>query len=487
MLFNSYIFVLFFLPLCIIGYFTLNHCKRYTLAQAFLLGMSLWFYGYLNPSYLAVIVLSIAANYLVVLGMERAVRPGLRKLLVTAAVLANLGVLFYFKYFNFFLHNLNRLFAADFTLRNIVLPLGISFFTFQQLSYVIDAYRGEVPRYGFLQYASFVSYFPQLVAGPIVTHDELVPQFMDESKKRFNWDNFLPGLFLFTLGLSKKVLLADLFGQVSNWGFSDVTVLDTTNAIFVSLAYTFQIYFDFSGYSDMAVGLGKMMNIDLPVNFDSPYKSLSVPEFWRRWHITLTRFLTKYVYYPLGGSRKGTLRTYGNILVVFLASGLWHGANYTFILWGLLNGLASVLTRRFQKTWDNLHPALAWLLTFAFVNLSFMLFRADSVADAIAFAKMLLVMDFGPVNETVLNAFRLPEIQFLVRTIPQMDFLESSPGLLLTGFHGGAMMLILGTRNACDYGKRFRPAPGVILITALLLLWCILSFSGVSTFLYFNF
>lgn len=487
MLFNSYVFILLFLPLCLVGYFGLNHFKKYNLAQAFLLGMSLWFYGYFNVSYLAIILVSIVVNYLFTLLMARAAQPLLRKLLVITAVLLNLGILFYYKYFDFFLMNLNRFAHTDFALHNILLPLGISFFTFQQVSYVVDAYRGEVQQYNFLQYASFVAYFPQLIAGPIVTHDELIPQFMDLGKKQFNWDNFAKGLYMFVLGLAKKVLIADMFGVAANWGFANVELLDTTNAIFSSLAYTIQIYFDFSGYCDMAIGIGQMMNLDLPVNFDSPYKALTIDEFWHRWHKTLTRFFTKYIYIPLGGSRKGTLRTYLNIMIVYCASGLWHGANYTYIAWGLMQGVLTVINRIWKDKIQKLHPGFSWCITFSLVCLSMTLFRANSVTDFLTIVKRLLVMDFGPVNENIVNAFLLPEIQILIRHVPQLAFLEYQPTLLLTFFYGGAMALILGVRNAHEHMLAFQPSLKNALCIVVLLVWCILSFAGVSTFLYFNF
>lgn len=487
MLFNSYVFILLFLPLCLVGYFGLNHFKKYNLAQAFLLGMSLWFYGYFNVSYLAIILVSIVVNYLFTLLMARAAQPLLRKLLVITAVLLNLGILFYYKYFDFFLMNLNRFAHTDFALHNILLPLGISFFTFQQVSYVVDAYRGEVQQYNFLQYASFVAYFPQLIAGPIVTHDELIPQFMDLGKKQFNWDNFAKGLYMFVLGLAKKVLIADMFGVAANWGFANVELLDTTNAIFSSLAYTIQIYFDFSGYCDMAIGIGQMMNLDLPVNFDSPYKALTITEFWDRWHMTLTRFFTKYIYIPLGGSRKGTLRTYLNIMIVYCASGLWHGANYTYIAWGLMQGVLTVINRIWKDKIQQLHPGFSWCITFSLVCLSMTLFRANSVTDFLTIVKRLLVMDFGPVNENIVNAFLLPEIQILIRHVPQLAFLEYQPTLLLTFFYGGAMALILGARNAHEHMLAFQPSLKNALCIVVLLVWCILSFAGVSTFLYFNF
>ncbi len=487
MLFNSYIFVLFFLPVCLIGYFSLNHSQKYHLAQAFLLLMSLWFYGYQNPYYLIIIISSVIGNYLVTRLMAKTENRNLRKWEMIGAVVLNFGVLFYFKYYNFFLSNLNQVFSSDFTLKNIVLPLGISFFTFQQVSYVIDAYRGEVQQYPFLQYACFVTYFPQLVAGPIVTHDELIPQFLDENKKTFNWDNFAKGLFMFTLGLSKKVLLADTFGRVADWGFADVQALDTTNALLVTLAYTIQIYFDFSGYSDMAVGMGKMMNIDIPLNFDSPYVALTITDFWKRWHKTLTRFLTKYIYIPLGGNRKGEIRTYVNILVVFLASGIWHGANYTFILWGLLHGFFQVITRRWKSVFEKMHPALSWLITFAFVSVTFALFRADSVSDALTIVKRLLLMDCGDIDYNITTALMIPELQYAITYFPFMAPLKTFPTLLIPLLYGGSLFLILGCKNAYHKMQTFTPSWKNLLVMVFLLVWCISSFASVSTFLYFNF
>ena len=479
--------MLVFFPLCLFGYFGLNHLGRYSLAQAFLLGMSLWFYGYFNPSYLAIILVSIVMNYGFTQLMGRTQNQSLKKAEMILAVLLNIGVLFYFKYFDFFLMNMNRFLHTDFTLHNILLPLGISFFTFQQVSYVVDAYRGEVQQYNFLQYASFVAYFPQLIAGPIVTHDELIPQFMDESKKRFNWDHFARGLFMFALGLGKKVLIADTFGLAANWGFANVQILDTTNAFLTSLAYTIQIYFDFSGYCDMAIGIGEMMNLELPVNFDSPYKALTIDEFWKRWHKTLTRFFTRYVYIPLGGSRKGTFRTYLNVMIVYAASGIWHGANYTYIAWGLLQGVLTIGNRIFKKQISKLHPGFSWLITFTLVSFSMTLFRANSIGDCLVILKRIAQMEIGPVDVNILNAFLLPEIQMLINKIPQLLYFQWYPNTLLLLFYGGAMALILGARNAREHMLAFRPTVWNLLATAVLLFWCVMSFAGVSTFLYFNF
>ncbi len=487
MLFNSYIFLLVFFPLCIGGYFGLNHCRKYTLAQAFLLVMSLWFYGYFNPSYLLIILLSIAVNFLFTRFMARTESQTLRKAAMILAVLLNFGVLFFFKYYDFFLSNVNALFHTDLPLLRVVLPLGISFFTFQQVSYVIDAYRGEVDQYPFVQYASFVVYFPQLIAGPIVTHDELIPQFLDPRKKQFNWDNFAQGLYMFTLGMAKKVLIADTFGIAANWGFANIPVLDSTNAILASLAYTIQIYFDFSGYCDMAIGIGKMMNIDLPVNFDSPYKAKTIVEFWQRWHKTLTRFFTRYVYIPLGGNRQGALRTYRNIMIVFFASGLWHGANWTFLLWGALHGAFNVITRRFKGFFQTMPAALSWLLTFVFLNLTWILFRADRISDAFQFISRITALDFGPMDASLTNAFLLPEIEFVLSLTPLYYYWELYPWTLPVLCCCAAMGLILFARNAHQRMEAFRPNGVNFCCIFVLLVWCIVSLSGVSTFLYFNF
>lgn len=487
MLFNSYVFILFFLPICIIGYFSFNHFKQYMLAQIFLLGMSLWFYGYFNPQYLLIIIASIVFNYGFSTLFSRIKKANIKKFFLILAIFFNVGILFYFKYYDFFIQNMNAVFKTQFTLQNILLPLGISFFTFQQISFVVDAYRGEVIKYNFVQYASFVTYFPQLIAGPIVTWDELIPQFKDETKKKFNWDNFAKGIYIFILGLSKKVLLADVFGNAVNWGFANIDFLDTTNAIITMLAYTIQIYFDFSGYCDMAIGIGKMMNIDLPLNFNSPYKAMNIAEFWERWHMTLTRFFTKYIYIPLGGSRRGALRTYLNVMLIYIISGFWHGANWTFILWGLLHGLFSVIYKWGKKWFDRMHPVFSWSITFGFLNITWVLFRADSIKQAGELLKRIFAMNFGNIHWNITDAFNLVELKFLLTKVLRLNILETHPQFLLLLFFVVAFVLILGVKNAYEKMLDFKPTLARMLFSAVLLVWCIVSFSGVSTFLYFNF
>jgi len=432
-------------------------------------------------------LLSILFNYGIYKSFSKIKMVHLRRGVLFAGLFINLGVLFYFKYFDFFISNINGLFKTDFGLKNLLLPLGISFFTFQQISFLIDAYREEVYDCNFRTYALFVSFFPQLIAGPIVTHDEMIPQFMDDKKKQMNWNNLSQGLYMFALGMSKKVLVADIFGKAAGWGFSNYTQLDTTNAILAVLSYTIQIYFDFSGYCDMAIGIGKMLNIELPLNFDSPYKSLTILEFWERWHITLTRFFTKYIYIPLGGNRKGKVRTYFNIMIVFFVSGLWHGANWTFILWGVGHGVFSVITRCFKKKFDTFHPALNWMITFSFVNVMWVFFRADSILNALVILKNIVKLEIGKIHTSILDSFFSVELDAILRLLPGRNILDIYPYFFVVLYFLVVVFLLLGSKNSYEKMAVFKPTMKNSIITAGLLLWSILSFSDVSVFLYFNF
>ncbi len=486
-LFNSYIFILLFLPVTLLFYFVLNRYGKYTAASVFMLLMSLWFYAYFNISYLPLIVASIIVNYAVYRALGKLRAAFLRRIMLCAGVAFNLGLLFYYKYFDFFSENINALFSADLPLRGLILPLGISFFTFQQLSLVIDSYRADVPEYGFFDYALFVTYFPQLIAGPIVTHDELVPQFADRSKRLHNWDNLARGLYLFVLGLAKKVLVADTFGNAVNIGFADVGALSTAEALIVMVGYTLQIYFDFSGYCDMASGIARMMNIDLPENFTSPYRAHSIVEFWRRWHITLTRFFTKYIYYPLGGSRRGALRTSVNIMVVFLVSGLWHGAAWTFVLWGALHGLFNVISRLTDPVCRKIPKVIGVAFTFTLVSLLWVLFRADSISDALLFFERLFGDGSLDVSGEIAEAFVLPEIKLLLTYLPGFNPYSRYPMLIALGFFAVALFIVFVCPNARECERRFTPTLPRLALSCILLVWCVYSLSGVSTFLYFNF
>lgn len=483
MLFNSYIFIFLFFPLTLAGYYLLGRLTKPYLCNIFLIGMSLWFYGYFNPGYLLIMCSSIVFNFVFSKLIQRYAGKSGAKWFTALAVLANVAVIFYFKYYDFFLSSVNSAFGASFELRHIVLPLGISFFTFQQISYILDSYHGETDGYRFDEYALFVCYFPQLIAGPIVLHSELIPQFRDRETRRFHADNFSRGLFIFALGMFKKVMVADTFAKAVNWGYADITQLGILESWIVSLSYTLQLYFDFSGYCDMAIGIGGMMNLELPQNFDSPYKSLSIPEFWSRWHITLTRFLRTYIYYPLGGSRKGALRTYFNIMVVFLVSGIWHGANWTFIVWGLLHGVLQCLTRIFKRPYEKLHTVTRWMLTFFFINLLLVIFRSDSLGDAREFIlRMFISPDFN-VSAELANCFRLVEFAPLRERIPEtvLYFLSNYPMWLFLLL---SLFAILNVKNSSELA--FKPGFVYSALTVIMLFWSIISLSGVSEFLYFK-
>ncbi|MCL2811482.1 MAG: MBOAT family protein [Clostridia bacterium] len=476
MLFNSFIFIFAFLPVTLTGYFCINRWGKFSVGKVWLILASLVFYAYFNVSYLAIIVTSIAVNYALSQCMLISQRGWLRRLCFAASLLANVGALAYYKYFDFFVININQAFGSDFVLRNLLLPLGISFFTFQQLSYVVDSYKRTVPRYNLVDYALFVTFFPQLIAGPIVLHSEIVPQFADPANRRFRYENFAPGLYAFAIGLAKKALIADTFAKVANYGFATNVSLNTPEAFLVILAFTLQLYFDFSGYCDMAVGLSRMFNIKAPNNFNSPLKALSIREFWARWHITLGRFFRLYVYIPLGGNRKGEFRTCLSLMAVFVVSGLWHGAGWLFLLWGALHGVAAVAYRLCHRRYDGLHPAFRWLITFAFVSLAFVFFRAQTMDSALGILGSLFSFEFGPLSASIMEAFQLP-----------FDLLAGSVPSLTLAAYAGALALALGFRNTYELTEAFTPAWYRSPFCILLLFASIMSLSGVSVFLYYNF
>ena len=486
MLFNSYFFLFLFLPLALAGWFLLNRCRQYKLAQGFLIGMSLWFYAYYNISFLWVIAGSCIFNYGISALLFRKNTPRSRKLFLAVGCLGNLGALGYFKYCNFFLENVNALFHADFQLKTIILPLRISFFTFQQMSYLIDRCRGEAPHYGLLDYLSFVTFFPSLISGPIVLHAGTVSQFREEALRRFDAESFAKGVMQFTMGLGKKVLLADTLALAVNYGYANIASLDSISGLAVACFYTLELYFDFSGYSDMAIGIGKMFRITIPENFRSPYKAESVKDFWKRWHITLSSFLQTYVYFPLGGSRKGKARTILNTLITFLVSGLWHGANWTFVFWGLLHGIGvafnSLELVKVRKKW------LAKALTFAYICAAFVFFRADSLGDGFRIMGRIFSLEYNGSVMALAAAMEPSEIYLVTKALS-----IAAPGLVGTAqlavmlFISGICVVVLTQKTTQQQVERKKITFSFTFGLAFLFVWSVLSLSGVSTFVYFNF
>ena len=453
MLFNSYEYLLLFLPIALIGYVALARHSR--TALVWLCAASLFFYGWWNPLHLVVIIGSIALNF----GIARRIIASTRhaRTWLWLGIFGNLALLGLFKYTHFVL----GVAGLSDGLPAMALPLGISFFTFTQIAYLVDTARGEVKETNPIFYTLFVTFFPHLLAGPIIHHKEMMPQFADASRRFFNADNVARGLFLLALGLGKKVLIADPLGLVSNAGYANIAALDAQGAWFVTLAYTFQLYFDFSGYTDMALGAALMFNITLPINFNSPYRATTIQDFWRRWHITLSRFLRDYLYIPLGGNRQGKLGVAVAIFTTFVLGGLWHGAGWTFILWGAAHGLALIAFRLWQQAGKPLPIWLSWLLTFLFVHLSWVFFRAGSLADAMLMFKKLI-----------------PNL-LLVSTMPTMSI---AGGTLII-----AIVITAWPRNSNHLAQRFAARWWESAISVGCLVAGVLTFSQVTQFLYFNF
>ena len=524
MLFNSYIFVFLFFPLCLLGYYGLKN-KSATAAKIWLIGFSLWFYGYFNIRYLCIMIGSILLNYGVYQLLTRvklfempetqslsktAAKMNKKKMILFTGVSANLLLLFYFKYFDFFIENINAVFGSSFALRNILLPLGISFFTFQQISFLADTYRGELKECSFVDYALFVSFFPQLIAGPIVTHEEMLPQFEQIGKKKFDEERFCRGLFIFVLGMGKKVLIADTFGSAVDAGYGMTAQLGSIDAVLVMLFYTLQLYFDFSGYCDMAIGIGKMMGIEIPINFNSPYKACNIIDFWKRWHITLSRFFTKNIYIPLGGNRKGKSRMYCNLFLVFFLSGIWHGAGWNYILWGVMHGVLYCVTRFIQlnsrkketcvqtdkedsreksivnKLASGIFQGIKVFATFLYVNVAWVFFRSPSIEEALTLFKRMFTGGIALPLEAIYDAFNLDEFWYVMKVLHLTDF-TFSRYILMIVFTLVILLVTFFGKNVHELAAKWKMSWISAIAVAVVFVWCVVSLSGVSTFLYFNF
>lgn len=388
MLFNSHVFLFLYLPLTLIVFFRLG-AYSHRLAAAWLGAASLFFYGYWNPAYVGLLLASIFFNYGIGIALARehdAGNPRRKNFILAAGVGADLLLLGYYKYANFFLDSANHLLNAGWSLPNIVLPLGISFFTFTQIAFLVDTWSGKAREYNFIHYLLFVTYFPHLIAGPVLHHKEMMPQFAEPRTYRLSAENLAVGLTFLFAGMFKKVIIADSLALHATPVFSAAEAgqaLTFFTAWKGTVAYTLQLYFDFSGYSDMAIGLSRMFGVKLPLNFDSPYRAVNIIDFWRRWHMTLSRFLRDYLYIPLGGNRHGPARRHVNLIATMLLGGLWHGAGWTFVAWGGLHGLYLVINHVWQRLWPRpidrwWSRAIARSITLLAVMVAWVLFRAES-------------------------------------------------------------------------------------------------------------
>ena len=486
MLFNSYEFIFLFLPVTFIVYFYLNQ-KRFTEAsKGFLVFSSLFFYSWWNIAYLPLILSSMLFNYVIgnALSKSNSENRVPKKRILIFGVISNVSLLGYFKYSDFFIENINYSFGSSVDLLNLALPLAISFFTFQQIAYLVDSYKQETSEYDFLNYAVFVTFFPQLIAGPIVHHKEMMPQFSNTRNKVINYKNIAMGIYIFSIGLFKKVVIADAFSVWATAGFDASVSLNLFAAWATSLSYTFQLYFDFSGYTDMAMGLALLFNVKLPVNFNSPYKAVNIQDFWRRWHITLSRFLKDYIYIPLGGNKIGSFRTYNNLMVTFILGGIWHGAGWTFVFWGFLHGIALVVHRLWGKFGFKLKTGVSWFITFNFINIAWVFFRAKDWSDAVKVLngmfgfsgvmlpdkytdKLLSISQYG-----VEFGFVFEQIGGENKTITYLIF---------------AFVLIFAFKNSIEKLDGFEFCYKSLLLSGVAFVWGVLSLTKISEFLYFNF
>ena len=481
MIFSSAGFLFVFLPLTLAAYYVTARIASHGLALMVLLGASLIFYSWWDVRFLPLMLGSIAFNFAVAQGLRR--RPG--GPLLALGVAGNLALLGVFKYADFLTANLNALTGLDLPLPGLPLPLAISFFTFQQIAFLVDASRRITAPGAPARYGLFVAFFPQLIAGPIVHHKTIAPQFADEGRSRALPENISIGASIFAVGLAKKVLIADTAAPHASAAFDAVAAGEPVGLMLAwtgALAYTIQIYFDFSGYSDMALGLARMFGFQLPINFNAPYKAWSITEFWRRWHITLSHFLRDYLYIPLGGNRAGAARTLVNLLVVMLLGGLWHGAAWTFVVWGGLHGAALVWCRILdQQLPRGLFPGHRWAATactFLFVVLAWVFFRAEGFSAA-----WIMLQGMAGLNG-------------LGATLGDEPFIIVAVGLAIIALAPETARLFydqLDPERLKEAGVepprrvRWRPGRATAIVTGLALFVCAVNTWGYSEFIYYNF
>ncbi len=488
MIFNSYEFIFIFLPLVVSSYYLLIHLRLLIAAKGILIFASFFFYSWWNIAYLPLLLTSLFFNYLIGNSLNENIAHRIsKKGLLSFGICANLLFLGYFKYADFFIQNTNLLFKTGFPLLQLALPLGISFITFQKIAYLVDSYRGTTKEYNFFNYILFVSFFPQLIAGPIVHHAQIMPQFAQKRNLIKQYDNIASGVFIFAMGLFKKTVLADTFAIWANTGFNAANQLNLIEAWTTSLSYTFQLYFDFSGYTDMAIGSALLFNIKLPLNFNSPYKALTIQDFWRRWHITLSHFLRDYIYIPLGGNRQGNLKMYANLLATFIIGGFWHGAGWTFIFWGALHGLALIIQRIWYSCNIKMPRWLAWFITFNFVNLSWVFFRAKTWQDALAIIHSMFNIDKLMISKLAANllnsALHLPFYEFVGSEQPFLFSLQTGLWSIFGFF------IVIKLQNSIEIAakKEFKVSQALFASLSLIVFHFMSIQTTESPFLYFNF
>ncbi|MBZ5557731.1 MAG: MBOAT family protein [Acidobacteriia bacterium] len=497
MLFNTLGFIFVFLPVTLAGFFLLGRVHQ-TLARVWLASASLAFYGWWNPTYVVLLAGSIGVNYVMAASITRARAAGRQaraRALLTLAVAANLVLLGWFKYAAFFVANLNAVAGAHWVIPRVVLPLGISFFTFTQIAYLVDLSRDEPVRYPFVDYVLFVTYFPHLIAGPILHHREMMPQFRNEGTFRFRADRASVGLTVFAIGLFKKVILADGVSRFVAPVFDTQAVQHLTlpDAWGGALAYTLQLYFDFSAYCDMAIGASTMLGMSIPLNFFSPYQATSIIEFWRRWHMTLSRFLRDYLYFPLGGNRHGTARRYINLMLTMVIGGLWHGAAWTFVAWGALHGAYLCVNHAWRALRTAVSGAttpsaggrvIAQTLTLLAVVAGWVVFRAPDFASARAVLMSMAGLRGAATGSAV--GFSWPAVYGWIVALMAIALVAPNTQQIMAG-RRPALADEAYSGQAASAWLRWSPNAAAALLVAALFVIAVLNLNQRSPFLYFQF
>lgn len=479
LLFNSYQFIFIFLPITLIFYYGFAYFRHTKLAITSLIFASLAFYAYWDIRYLPLLVGSILFNFTIGSFIEKTKS---KKLLI-AGITVNLMLLGYFKYAGFFIKSANVLLGSTLFVPKIILPLGISFFTFTQAAYLVDAYRNETPKYSLLTYSLFVTLFPHLIAGPILYHKDMIPQFSLAKNFIFSSKNISLGIALFSMGLLKKVLIADNLAPWVKLIFEHANEVTFFEAWVGALGYTMQLYFDFSGYSEMAVGLGLMFNFNLPINFNSPYKSTSIIDFWRRWHITLSTFLKNYLYIPLGGNRRGYIGRMRNLMLTMLLGGLWHGAGWNYVIWGGLHGVYLVINHVWRKNNYILPGFLSWLLTFICIVIAWVFFRADSFTNALLLLKAMIGLQgiiLPQTYATFLHKFNGFGIQF-----GSLHYLQG--GIMQLGVVITLIGIVSVCKNPHQILSDFNPTKKWAFVVAVIIVIALVNLNNATEFLYFQF
>lgn len=481
MQFHTYIFIFAFFPVCVLGYFLLNRWKPRAGKHWLLLSSTVFFlYGGWKSAFW--LLLSILFNCSAACLLMRTQKK--RRAVFCTAIAVNVLLLVWFKCRGFFASD-SFVPILSKTEKELVLPLAISFYTFQQIAFLCDVYRRESETYSLEDYLLYILFFPKLLMGPITEPENLIPQFHDSSRLHANSGNIASGLRLFAIGLAKKAVLADSFAVAAPWLISNLQAASSLDALICTLAYTFEIYFDFSGYSDMAIGIARSLNFELPMNFDSPYKAVSIGDFWKRWHVSLTAFLTRHIYIPLGGNRKGTARTCLNIMIVFLVSGAWHGSGLVFLIWGAVHGILSVLERLGKNLIVIIPKPVRWLMTFTSVSLLWIAFYAESSAQWLEIIIRIFRFDGLPVSMELYDLFAFPETGLIKDLLYVCSVKELSNVIWPVLYLSLGFFLCLIPQNSCRTADRLTPSGAVF--SAVALVFGIIHLAGETVFIYSGF